>query len=35
MKLDLSSFNKAITSFKLAIDEYNKDLTEFDYKLNF
>jgi len=25
MKLDLSSFNKAITSFKLAIDEYNKD----------
>ena len=26
MKLDLSSFNKAITSFKLAIDEYNKDM---------
>ena len=27
MKLDLSSFNKAITSFKLAIDEYNKDIS--------
>ena len=25
MKLDLSFFNKAITSFKLAIDEYNKN----------
>ena len=29
MKLDLSSFNKAITSFKLAIDEYNKDTKNF------
>lgn len=29
MKLDLSSFNKAITSFKIAIDEYNKDTKNF------
>ena len=29
MKLDLSSFNKSITSFKIAIDEYNKDTKNF------
>ncbi len=29
MKLDLSSFNKAITSFKIAIDEYKKDTKNF------
>ena len=29
MKLDLSSFNKAITSFRIAIDEYNKDTKNF------
>ena len=29
MKLDLSSFNKAIASFKIAIDEYNKDTKNF------
>ena len=29
MKLDLSSFNKSIISFKIAIDEYNKDTKNF------
>ena len=29
MKLDLSSFKKAIASFKIAIDEYNKDTKNF------